>query len=198
MRDGLGLALPSQRMLPLDGIMLIFLKLLWALAVFWHVLAFCQGGYCVLKAYHSLFGGEWDSTRKNRIRLAEWHLWASGVAIIILGIALGGRSYLENPKLWAKLVVITIWLASSIFLGLLATLPPSSKRRSAMLLLCAVSGACWLYGAFIGGAKSLANGVVPFSTFMIGFVAVVATCIFVTFYFERQRTASSFSALDHS
>ncbi|RVU03315.1 hypothetical protein EOE18_16555 [Novosphingobium umbonatum] len=169
--------------------MLIFLKLLWALAVFWHVLAFCQGGYCVLQAYASLFDGSRDPLRQHRIKVAEWHLWASGLAIIALGILLaGGLCYFQNPKLWTKLVVVIVWLATSLMLGNLRHISTLSGRRSALLLICSISAACWLYGAFLGVAKSLANGAVPFGAFISGFGLTILGCIAATFWLERRHT----------
>lgn len=179
--------------------MLILLKLLWSLAVFWHVLAFCQGGYCVLQAYGALFEGAADPSRLRRIKLAEWHLWASGVAIIVLGIALaGGFCYLHNPKLWTKLVVITLWWGASMMLGTLRHVPPGPGKRMALLLICSISGACWLYGAFLGVAKTLANGAVSFGDFLAGFAATILACIATTFWLEKRRLSALHFPLDRS
>jgi hypothetical protein len=157
----------------------------------------CQGGYCVVQAYGALFGGASDPSCGRQIRVAEWHLWASGAAVIALGIALaGGLSYLHNPKLWTKLVVVAVWWGSSMMLGALRPMPPSPSKRTTMLLICSISGACWLYGAFLGVAKTLANGTVPFGGFMLGFAITILACMAATFWMEKRRLQASQTPLD--
>lgn len=162
-------------------------KLLLTLAVFWHTLAFAAGGVNVAQAYRAMFSGNRDTTRAHAIRSAEWQLWLSGGIIIALGIALAGwREYLANPKLWSKAVVVTVWLGATIVLRRLAPTHWQPGSRSLALAACAISAACWLYGAFLGVAKPLANGVVSFAAFLVGFGMVVALCLGTTFRFERR------------
>lgn len=167
--------------------MIFAVKFLWVLAIFWHTLAFAAGGMNVVSAYRALFGGEHDPARTRAIRSAEWQLWVSGFVIIGLGIVLTSwHSYLDNPKLWSKIVVVSIWLASTIVLRNASRHRWPIAGRRGILLTCSVSGACWFYGAFLGVAKPLANGVMPFWGFMAGFVGVLIACIAVTFLWEQR------------
>lgn len=56
-----------------------------------------------------------------------------------------------------------------------------------MLLASSISAACWSYGAWLGVAKPLANGVAPFWVLLAGFVVTVVGFIFRTLRFENRR-----------
>lgn len=171
----------------MGSLMILVIKFLWVIAIFWHTLAFAAGGMNVVGAYRALFSGAHDPARTRAIRSAEWQLWASGLIIIGLGIVLTGwHSYLDNPKLWSKIVVVSVWLASTIVLRNTARHRWPIADRRGILLACSVSGACWIYGAFLGVAKPLANSVMPFWGFMAGFLGVLTVCIAVTFRHEQR------------
>jgi len=56
-----------------------------------------------------------------------------------------------------------------------------------MLLASSISAACWSYGAWLGVAKPLANGVAPFWALLAGFVVTIVGFIFLTLCFEKRR-----------
>lgn len=164
------------------------LKLVLALAVFWHTLAFAAGSINVLHSYRALFCGERYLGVSRIIQSAEWQLWMSGFGIISAGIALSGWDiYLSNPKLWAKLVLVTVWLLSTISMRRFALVRLRTGQRGPMLATSAVSAACWAYGAFLGGAKSLANGEIPFSGLLVGFLLTICGCAALTIALESHR-----------
>ena len=168
--------------------MLLILKLVLALTVFWHTLAFAAGSVNVLHSYRALFGGERNLGWSRVIQSAEWQLWVSGFGIICLGIALSGwDAYLFNPKLWAKLVLVTVWLCSTVFMRRFALVRLRTGQRGPMLATSAVSAACWAYGAFLGVAKSLANGAMPFTGLAAGFLLTICGCAAVTMALESRR-----------
>ncbi|MDE2371868.1 MAG: hypothetical protein KGN16_23065 [Burkholderiales bacterium] len=164
---------------------MLILRILWALAVLWHTMAFAAGGVNVWFAYRAMFGGPRSATSSRVIQSAEWQLWASGFAIVGLGIQLvGWDHYLANPKLWAKALLVTIWLASTLLIRYRAIPQLRQGRRQLMLRACSVSAACWIYGAFLGVAKTLANGALPFAALCTGFVMTIVGCLILTLHHE--------------
>jgi hypothetical protein len=107
-------------------------------------------------------------------------------------------AYLANPKLWAKLAVVTVWLGSTLVMRHVAVPRLRLGLRTPMLWTCSVSGACWLYGAFLGVAKPLAGGVVPLAVFLAGFAAVIMGCLAATAYFEAIKRRALRSQADGS
>lgn len=164
------------------------------LAVLWHTLAFAAGAVYVWHSYRALIGKA--SPQKSWggvIRQADIHLWLSGFIIIGIGIVLsGGEAYLSNPKLWTKVNVISVWLASTQFLRHYALPRFRSGEARPMLVACSVNLACWIYGAFLGVAKGLAYGAVPLAVLAGGFAAVIFICLITTF------TLAGASRLGHS
>ncbi len=162
-------------------------KILLSFAALWHTFAFAGGGVHVVDAYRSLFFGGYESRWARIIRSADWQLWASGFAIIGLGIALSGLNYLTNPKLWAKGTLICVWLAATQTMRRFALPKFQRGERGPMLLASSISAACWSYGAWLGVAKPLANGVAPFWALLAGFVVTIVGFIFLTLRFEKRR-----------
>ena len=60
----------------MGSLMILVIKFLWVIAIFWHTLAFAAGGMNVVGAYRALFSGAHDPARTRAIRSAEWQLWA--------------------------------------------------------------------------------------------------------------------------
>lgn len=174
--------------------MTLTLKILLSLVVLWHTFAFAAGGVYVFNAYHVLFRGGRNASGVKVIRSADWQLWLSGFMIIGLGIMIDGfAQYLANPKLWAKTLLIIIWLISTQTIRRYAVVKIRTGNRVPMLLASSVNVACWIYGAFLGVAKSLAFGVVSFGMWTVGFDITLALCIIVTVVLEsrHQPTAAS-------
>lgn len=158
------------------------------LAALWHTFAFAAGGVYVFHAYYVLFRGGHNPSGVKVIRSADWQLWLSGFVIIGLGIALFGFDrYIANPKLLAKTLVITIWLISTQTIRRYAVVQLRSGYRIPMLITSSVNVACWIYGAFLGVAHSLAYGVVSFAVLLAGFDVVLALCIGVTIILENRQ-----------
>jgi hypothetical protein len=164
------------------------LKLLIALAAFWHALAFAAGGVFVTLAFAALCGLKYERWWTRVLCTADQQLWISGAALIGLGILSSGfQAYAANPKLWAKILVIAIWAISTQLLR------RSKKRgdKDGLLLACGINLACWMYGAFLGVAKPLAFGVVPFWAFVAGFgVVCLGSVILTRALYRRQAKVS--------
>lgn len=172
---------------------MLLLKILMTLAVLWHSFAFATGGVYAFLAYRSLFDRRYDRRWTRVIRSADWQLWVSGIAIIVLGIALSGFDpYMANPKLWTKLLVVATWLVSTQFLRHVGVRHSRAGNRRPALVACAVNLACWIYGAFLGVAKPLADGSAPFSAFLVGFVGVAAVAIGLTLLLEKKHRRAQF------
>ncbi len=173
---------------------MLLLKILMTLAVLWHSFAFAAGGVYAFLAYRSLFDGRYDRRWTRVIRSADWQLWVSGSAIIVLGIASSGSGlYMANPKLWTKLLVVATWLVSTQFLRHIGVRHSRAGNRRSVLIACALNVACWIYGAFLGVAKPLADGSVPFSAFLTGFIGVATVSIGLTLLLEKKHRRAPFS-----
>lgn len=163
-------------------------RLLHACAMLWHVLAFGAGAVFVYFSYRALFGVETYESRWGKIiRGADVHLWLSGFVIIGLGAAMAGiEPYFSNPKLWCKVVVIVLWFIVTQLMRYIAIPQLRQGKRELMLATSAISLSCWIYGAFLGGARAMAGGVVPFSHFLGGFALTILACVGTTFYLEKH------------
>lgn len=149
------------------------MELLVTLAVFYHLVALFASLTGVFLALCRLRG---VATERRLIRPlilnGELHLWLSGLLIIAFGVALKGMPYFDNPKLWTKVILITLWSLNSWLLrhysysGL-------DQRRLAMF---AISLGSLIYGSFLGVAKPLAYGVAPFWSLLVGYIA----CLLLT------------------
>lgn len=180
--------------------MILTLTILLSFAVLWHIFAFAAGGVYVFHAYRVLFGGGHNPSGVKVIRSADWQLWLSGFMIIGLGMALYGFDrYTANPKLWAKVIVITIWLISTQTIRRYAVAQMRAGYRKPMLLASSVNVACWIYGAFLGVAKPLGFGVASFTMLTAGFDVTIALCLIVTIMLEnrRQRIAAVLNTPNH-
>jgi hypothetical protein len=172
--------------------MILLIRVLWAFAVFWHTLAFAAGSVNVLFAYRAVFGGRREASWSQVIHAAEWHLWVSGLAIVGLGISLSGwETYLADPKLWTKALLVTVWLFSTLVMRHMAIDRLRAGKRSLMLWACSISAACWIYGAFVGVAKTLANGALPFAALAGGFLLTILGCLMATMYYENVHTRAA-------
>jgi chromate transporter len=168
--------------------MMFIFKLLQSLAMLWHTFAFAAGGVYVFHAYRVLFYGGFNPTGVKVIRSADWQLWLSGLMIIGLGIVIDGTSaYAENPKLWAKVILIIIWLISTQAIRRYAAAKMRTGYRIPMLLASSVNVTCWIYGAFLGIAKPLAFGVMSFKSLLLGFDIVLLLSLCVTITLENRR-----------
>lgn len=148
----------------------------------WHVVAFAFGGVYVYDSYRAVLGFvPPEKYWKRIIRRADLHLWLSGFAVIAAGAALTDvAAYFSNPKLWAKIVVITIWLMSTQYMRRYAMLRFIRGDKGPMLVASAVNVSCWFYGAFLGCAKGFANGAVPFEGLVGGFVFALLVSALLT------------------
>ena len=167
--------------------MTLVLKILLSLAVLWHTFAFAAGGVYIFNAYNTLFRGGHNPSGVKVIRSADWQLWLSGFMIIGLGVMIDGvDQYAANPKLWAKTLLIIIWLISTQTIRRYAVVKIRTGNRTPMLLASSVNVACWIYGAFLGVAKSLTFGVISFYIWTVGFDITLAFCIVTTMMLENH------------
>ncbi len=171
---------------------MLWAKVLWSLVVFWHSLAFAAGCVNVFLSYRALFAGNRNPAWSEVIRSAEWQLWLSGFAIVGSGMVISGwQSYLVNPKLWTKSLLVVVWLLTTLVIRYVAVDRLRAGQRQWMLWAGSVSTACWLYGAYLGVAKTLANGAAPFVALAGGFLITIFGCLSVTFWLEHRYVVSN-------
>lgn len=167
------------------------LGLLITLAAMWHVAGFGFGMVYVRLSLLSLLGKlPYDRHWTSILRNADVHLWLSGFALIGLGIwSKGLPAYTDNPKLWCKIVVILMWFLSTQLMRFIGVKHLRQGNKKPMLYFSATNISCWIYGAFLGCAKPLAYGAVPFSGFLAGFIALII--MVVTILHKSINTRSS-------
>lgn len=166
---------------------------LLSLAAFWHVVGFAFGFVYVRFAFLSLFGNmPYDRENSRILRTADLHLWLSGLVLIGLGMLdQGAVLYLSNPKLWGKLTVVLVWMCSTQAMRHFG-LPAWKQGRPELMFQCCVTNiACWMYGAMLGGAHMLADGVVSYAEFMFGFLCVLS----LVYFWLRRKTVHRADAL---
>ncbi|MEW6679042.1 MAG: hypothetical protein AB1421_14085 [Pseudomonadota bacterium] len=165
------------------------LEVLKTLAALWHVVAFAGGFAFVWQSYRALLGQIPHEPRWGKfIRKADIHLWLSGFVIIGLGILSSGLlHYLSNPKLWTKSLLILVWLIATQTMRRYAMPRFKAGIRTPMLLTAAISLGCWSYGAFLGVAKGLAYGALPFTVLVSGFLLTLSASLVLTFLLDQQR-----------
>ncbi|RKQ60799.1 hypothetical protein C8E02_0552 [Vogesella indigofera] len=149
-------------------------KFIIALAAVYHVIATVAAMMAIFHFARTLRGEEnghpfW----RHVFNWGETHLWISGAILIGAGIYLSSfAEYLNNPKLWTKVSLVVLWAVTSYAIRR-SSRGASMARRN---LLFGISSGSLLYGTFLGVAKPLAYGVLPFPWFLAGFVATIALC----------------------
>ncbi|AOE86209.1 hypothetical protein [Pseudomonas sp. TCU-HL1] len=103
-------------------------------------------------------------TLKKTVLLALAALWVTGIGIVLLDYSVKGAVYFLNPKLQAKILVVTL-LTVNGFLLHSAVLPAIKKAgtlvkmetstRTLAVFSGVVSGVSWFYGAMLGIARPL-------------------------------------------
>lgn len=146
------------------------------ISAFYHVMATMAAMMAVFHFTRILRGDESShSLWRHVFNWGEVHLWVSGVLLLVIGIYMTGfEKYLSNPKLWTKVSLVTLWLVNSLWIKKTIRTASPGRRN----LMFGISVACLFYGTFLGVAKPLAYGVLPFPYFLAGFAATIALCIY--------------------
>lgn len=157
-----------------------------ALAALYHVLATAAAMMAVFHFARRLRGEESrEPLWRALFSQAEKHLWLSGLALALLGLYVTGpEKYLANPKLWTKVSLITLWGLNSLWIK--RTLHRASPARRDLMF--GISIGALVYGTFLGVAKPLAYGVLPFAVFVAGLLATVGACTGVAHAMLRSQS----------
>ncbi|QEY62127.1 hypothetical protein FXN65_08610 [Metapseudomonas lalkuanensis] len=102
---------------------------------------------------------------QRTISLALLVLWVTGAAIILLDMSVKGWTYLLNPKLQAKVMIVALLTLNGMLLhravlpalaraGSLLALQPA--MRSLTMFAGTVSAVSWFYAALLGVGRPLA------------------------------------------
>lgn len=151
-------------------------KFVVAIAAFYHVMATVAAMMAVFHFARIQRGEESSHPLWRHIfHWGEFHLWISGLLLVSVGIYITGlQEYLGNPKLWTKLSLIALWAGNSYAIKKTFRTASSARRN----LMFGISTGSLLYGTFLGVAKPLAYGVLPFPYFLSGFMFTVALCTY--------------------
>lgn len=171
-----------------------FLAIGITIAALWHVAGFAFGLVFVWFSLQSLLGRvPYDRRWAPVIRSSDLHLWLSGFLLVALGaLQKGVEVYFSNPKLWAKMTVIIVWMLSTQVMRRYGVPRLRAGDALPMLRLSALNVACWIYGAFLGCAKPLAYGVASYPQFLLGFaVTVIGVHIALQYGVAKTRSAES-------
>jgi hypothetical protein len=128
-------------------------------------------------------------------------LWASGLAIVALGLA-GNPDYLANPKLQAKIGLVALLTANAVALHRI-TFPRLARGKRvarwrtgdwlAVAVPVALSNTLWLFAAFLGIARPW-NHTVPLEDVLavaVGLYAVVQAGVFAILGIAGSATEAS-------
>jgi hypothetical protein len=121
-------------------------------------------------------------------------LWVTGLCVIWLDTGFDIDVLLTKPKLLAKITIVSLLTLNGIGLHWLA-LPALGKKhadteRAALVpaLLGAISGATWLFAAFVGVGKAVAP-MLGYSGFMVLYGLAVLAAVTVSLTVVRPRLA---------
>jgi hypothetical protein len=119
-------------------------------------------------------------------------LWLSGLAMIAMQPGLDLAGHLGQPKLAAKLTVVSLLTGNGVFLHLIAFPLLARRQRNPrrVATVCAVLGgvstATWLYASFVGLARSLAAQM-TYAGFIALYAVVLVTGVAVALVVGRPR-----------
>lgn len=154
----------------------MLLKTALTLAAFYHVMATIAAMMGLFQLIRIARGEEsFAPIWKNVFQWGELHLWISGLLLVGIGFSIMGMDYLNNPKLWCKVSLVTIWTINSFIIR--RTLANASV--SARNVMFGISAGSLIYGTVLGVAKPLAFGVVPFEAFLTGYFVTVVVSTFI-------------------
>ena len=138
------------------------------LLIYVHVLAIAAAAAAVAFGDFAIFARQ--RIDKTMLETASWFasialaaLWISGLTVIIMDIGFDLEQLAAKPKLLAKLTVVMVLTINSLALHWVAFprfyQPHTDALRAATLpaVFGAVSAASWIYAAFVGIAKPLAE-----------------------------------------
>lgn len=168
-----------------------------SLVIFAHVIACAIALGLVLYMDISLFHHRKSELPPQLLRdlrtLPDWvyhaliGLWATGLAIVALGIQSKGLTYLDNPKLWVKILVVSTLTVNGVLLHkyvlpILSTttnlVELAKKQRFKMAIIAGVSSSSWLVSTYLGVARYM-NGTLNFSTVFLFYVSVLSALVVI-------------------
>ena len=152
------------------------MEMLRLIIVYVHLIACCAAIGLVLLSDFALIGklasGNYSDNEDYArlgvvmrvVTLALIALWVSGCAIIYLDYSVKGMEYFYNPKLQAKLIIVSLLTLNGFLLH--GTVMPAIGRFNSLLMLPfsplmlaifsgAVSGVSWFYAALLGVGRPL-------------------------------------------
>lgn len=183
-----------------------------SLLVFVHLLAFAWAFAPIARADLMMWRNRHQALDRLQLqRMADTErdaifalglLWTSGLALVGLGYASDGMSYLANEKLWVKFAVVIALTLNGLALHLKAfpllkcgvafvALPLRARLLAATL--GAVSGSSWIFAAYLGIARYL-NHKASFAEVFGAYLLVVAGAVLVALLSQwRPQRGISFA-----
>ena len=169
------------------------------LLLFVHVLAFALALGCVLREDAKLLSsqpldGQALRSAARLVRFALIILWASGIALIVLDTNAVLSRLAQQPKLLAKLTVVSILSLNGVALHLIAfpaLLGDRVRGRSAAPLaaaLGAVSAASWLAATLLGITRA-SSVTFTYADLMLAYAVMLATALTFGLLIVRPRIA---------
>jgi hypothetical protein len=145
---------------------------------------------------------------QRTISLALLVLWITGAAIILLDLSVKGWTYLQNPKLQAKVLIVSLLTINGVLLhrvvmpamvraGTLLGLEPGV--RTLALFTGTVSAVSWFYAALLGVGRplawkySLAELMLAYPLLIIG--GYLAMQLLLGLAHKRSKTSASATTL---
>jgi hypothetical protein len=123
-------------------------------------------------------------------------LWVSGLALVALTVGTDLQALLANPKLVAKLLVVSALTLNGLAIHRLAfpmLQQPHGASAALPLMLGAFSTASWLVAAFIGVSRPLAASL-HLSHYLALYGAALLVALAVAFLYLRPRISGARSS----
>ncbi len=174
-----------------------FILFIHQFVLFFHLIAFAVAFATLLREDIALFTSAHidivalESTKKI-IKFALIALWISGLILVTFSVGTDILSIFDNPKLLAKITVVSALTINGFLLHSVAFPLLTSPQRfpqiaaSVCCLLGAVSTVSWTYASFIGVAR-LIRPVMSYNFFIALYIAGLAIGCIVAVTFVRLR-----------
>jgi hypothetical protein len=167
--------------------------------IFAHLLAFAAAFAAIALGDFAVF-----AQRRINTSLLTWSskavamtlvaLWVSGLCVIWMDIGFDIDLLLSKPKILAKITIVTLLTLNGIglhwrALPALCTHHPDTHHAALMpALLGAISGATWVFAAFVGVGKAVAP-LLGYSGFMVLYGLSVAVAVTISLAVVRPQLA---------
>ncbi|WP_124949602.1 hypothetical protein [Sulfuriferula thiophila] len=170
-----------------------------------HIFAVIAAGAAIAFGDYAIFGGRCINTRllhqAGRVVIAALGmLWLTGLIVIWLETRFEWSLLIGQPKLMAKLTVVSLLSLNGValhhlaFNRLQAVQNHPAQNTKLLVILGAISVVTWLYATFLGLAKPVAP-LLGYAGFMALYLALLAAGIATSILLMKPRLVSRLASV---